>query len=109
MIKIIITGSNGLLGQSLLKLLLNEKEKYKVVGFSKLTTPKINIFIKCLNNFYSVGDLQYFKTTKNTMKNDQKISKNVEKVFCYVKSPQNPYKAIGNLLACLAPSKRLTW
>ena len=35
MIKIIITGSNGLLGQSLLKLLLNEKEKYKVVGFSK--------------------------------------------------------------------------
>ena len=36
----------------------------KVVGFSKLTTPKINIFLKFLNNFYSVGDLQYFKTTK---------------------------------------------
>jgi dTDP-4-dehydrorhamnose reductase len=33
--KIIITGSNGLLGQSLIALLLNEKEKYKVFGFSK--------------------------------------------------------------------------
>ena len=36
----------------------------QVVGFSKLTTPKINIFLKFLKNFYSVGDLQYFKTTK---------------------------------------------
>ena len=36
----------------------------KVVGFSKLTTPKINIFLKFLKNFYSVRDLQYFKTTK---------------------------------------------
>jgi dTDP-4-dehydrorhamnose reductase len=35
MIKIIITGSNGLLGQSLLNLLLKEKEKYQVVGFSR--------------------------------------------------------------------------
>ena len=33
--KVIVTGSNGLLGQSLLNLLLNEKEKYKVFGFSK--------------------------------------------------------------------------
>ena len=36
----------------------------KVVGFSKLTTPKINIFLKFLNNSYSVRDLLYFKTTK---------------------------------------------
>jgi dTDP-4-dehydrorhamnose reductase len=35
MIKVIITGSNGLLGQSLLSLLLNEKEKYKVFAFSR--------------------------------------------------------------------------
>lgn len=35
MIKVIITGSNGLLGQSLLALLLQEKEKYQVYGFSR--------------------------------------------------------------------------
>lgn len=35
MIKIIITGSNGLLGQSLLALLLGRKDKYEVVGFSR--------------------------------------------------------------------------
>ena len=35
MIKVIITGSNGLLGQSLLSLLLEEKEKYQVFGFSR--------------------------------------------------------------------------
>ncbi|MGY0425948.1 MAG: SDR family oxidoreductase, partial [Polaribacter sp.] len=33
--KIIITGSNGLLGQSLLNLLLQEKEKYEIIGLSK--------------------------------------------------------------------------
>ncbi|TMM31955.1 SDR family oxidoreductase [Polaribacter aestuariivivens] len=33
--KIIITGSNGLLGQSLLDLLLKEKDKYQVFGFSR--------------------------------------------------------------------------
>lgn len=33
--KIIITGSNGLLGQSLVNLLMQEKEKYRVVGFSR--------------------------------------------------------------------------
>lgn len=33
--KIVITGSNGLLGQSLLKLLLIEKNNYEVFGFSK--------------------------------------------------------------------------
>ena len=33
--KIIITGSNGLLGQSLLNLLLQEKENYQVFGFSR--------------------------------------------------------------------------
>ncbi len=35
MIKVIITGSNGLLGQSLLALLLKEKEQYQVFGFSR--------------------------------------------------------------------------
>ena len=35
MIKIIITGSNGLLGQSLLALLLKEKQHYEVYGFSR--------------------------------------------------------------------------
>jgi dTDP-4-dehydrorhamnose reductase len=35
MIKVIITGSNGLLGQSLLNLLLEEKEKYEIYGFSR--------------------------------------------------------------------------
>lgn len=35
MIKVVITGSNGLLGQSLLNLLLKEKEIYKIYGFSK--------------------------------------------------------------------------
>lgn len=35
MIKVVITGSNGLLGQSLVKLLLLEKDKYQVIGFSK--------------------------------------------------------------------------
>ena len=35
MIKIIITGSNCLLGQSLLALLLKEKQHYKVYGFSR--------------------------------------------------------------------------
>lgn len=35
MVKVIITGSNGLLGQSLLALLLQEKEKYQVYGFSR--------------------------------------------------------------------------
>ena len=33
--KVIITGSNGLLGQTLVNLLLKEKEKYQVIGFSK--------------------------------------------------------------------------
>ena len=33
--KVIITGSNGLLGQSLLNLLLEEKEKYEIYGFSR--------------------------------------------------------------------------
>ncbi|APZ46625.1 dTDP-4-dehydrorhamnose reductase [Polaribacter reichenbachii] len=33
--KVVITGSNGLLGQSLLKLLLQDKENYKVFGFSR--------------------------------------------------------------------------
>ena len=33
--KIVITGSNGLLGQSLLSLFLKEKEKYQVFGFSR--------------------------------------------------------------------------
>lgn len=33
--KVIITGSNGLLGQSLLSLLLKEKEKYQIFGFSR--------------------------------------------------------------------------
>jgi dTDP-4-dehydrorhamnose reductase len=33
--KIIITGSNGLLGQSLIALLSREKENYKIFGFSK--------------------------------------------------------------------------
>ena len=35
MIKVIVTGSNGLLGQSLLNLLSEEKEKYEVYGFSR--------------------------------------------------------------------------
>ena len=35
MIKVTITGSNGLLGQSLLNLLLQEKEKYQVFGLSR--------------------------------------------------------------------------
>ena len=35
--KIIITGSNGLLGQHLMTLLLKEKEKYEVIGFSRGT------------------------------------------------------------------------
>ncbi|EAQ42025.1 SDR family oxidoreductase [Polaribacter sp. MED152] len=35
MIKIVITGSNGLLGQSLLNLLLKENDKYDVYGFSR--------------------------------------------------------------------------
>jgi len=35
MTKIIITGSNGLLGQSLLNLLLSEKKQYQVFGFSR--------------------------------------------------------------------------
>ena len=33
--KVIITGSNGLLGQSLLALLLKEKSKYEIFGFSR--------------------------------------------------------------------------
>jgi dTDP-4-dehydrorhamnose reductase len=35
MIKVIITGSNGLLGQSLLNLLLKDTQKYQVIGFSR--------------------------------------------------------------------------
>jgi dTDP-4-dehydrorhamnose reductase len=35
MIKVVVTGSNGLLGQSLINLLLKEKEVYKVFGFSR--------------------------------------------------------------------------
>ncbi|WP_218599535.1 NAD(P)-dependent oxidoreductase [Polaribacter sp. NJDZ03] len=35
MAKVVITGSNGLLGQSLLNLLLKEKETYQVFGFSR--------------------------------------------------------------------------
>lgn len=33
--KVVITGSNGLLGQNLLELLLKEKEKYQIFGFSR--------------------------------------------------------------------------
>lgn len=33
--KVVITGSNGLLGQSLVNLLLEEPQKYQVIGFSK--------------------------------------------------------------------------
>jgi len=35
MIKVIVTGSNGLLGQSLINLLSEEKEKYQIIGFSR--------------------------------------------------------------------------
>ncbi|WP_341222294.1 SDR family oxidoreductase [Polaribacter atrinae] len=35
MVKVVVTGSNGLLGQSLLDLLLQEKENYEVYGFSR--------------------------------------------------------------------------
>jgi dTDP-4-dehydrorhamnose reductase len=35
MVKVVITGSNGLLGQTLLRLLLKEKDSYQVIGFSK--------------------------------------------------------------------------
>ena len=35
MIKVVITGCNGLLGKSLLNLLLKEKEKYQIFGFSR--------------------------------------------------------------------------
>jgi dTDP-4-dehydrorhamnose reductase len=35
MIKVVITGSNGLLGQSLLNLLLKDKDSYQVYGFSR--------------------------------------------------------------------------
>ena len=35
MIKVVITGSNGLLGQSLLNLFLKEKDIYQVFGFSR--------------------------------------------------------------------------
>ena len=34
-VKVLITGSNGLLGQNLVSLLLNEKQKYTVIGFSR--------------------------------------------------------------------------
>lgn len=34
-IKIVITGSNGLLGQNLIALFLKEKKKYKIFGFSR--------------------------------------------------------------------------
>lgn len=33
--KVVITGSNGLLGQNLIELLLNEKDNYEVTGFSR--------------------------------------------------------------------------
>lgn len=33
--RVVVTGSNGLLGQSLVSLLLNEKDKYEVIGFSR--------------------------------------------------------------------------
>lgn len=33
--KVVVTGSNGLLGQTLVNLLLGEKEKYQVIGFSR--------------------------------------------------------------------------
>ncbi len=33
--KVVVTGSNGLLGQTLVNLLLEEKEKYQVIGFSR--------------------------------------------------------------------------
>jgi|TARA_B110000238_G_C15889800_1_gene337182 dTDP-4-dehydrorhamnose reductase len=35
MIKVVITGSNALLGQSLLNLLLKDTQKYQVFGFSR--------------------------------------------------------------------------
>ena len=35
MVKVVVTGSNGLLGQSLINLLLKEKDVYKVIGFSR--------------------------------------------------------------------------
>ncbi len=33
--KVVITGSNGLLGQTLVNLLLEDKENYEVIGFSQ--------------------------------------------------------------------------
>ena len=35
MVKVVVTGSNGLLGQSLINLLLKEKDVYQVIGFSR--------------------------------------------------------------------------
>ena len=40
---------------------------------------------------HSVGD-----GMKKSMENDQKVMKNEEKVFFYVKTPQQPYKVIGS-------------
>ena len=42
------------------------------------------------------------------MKNGQKISKNVEKVFFYVNSPHNPYKVSGGPLGWLTRLKHPT-
>ena len=45
---IVVTGSNGLLGQSLVNLLLKEKQKYNVIGFSR---GKIEVEEMILNIF----------------------------------------------------------
>ena len=42
------------------------------------------------------------------MKTGQKTSKNVEKLFLYVKSTHNPYKIIGSRLGWLTRQKRPT-
>ena len=39
------------------------------------------------------------------MKNGQKISKNVEKLFFYVKKPHKPYTVIEGLVGCLTRPK----
>ena len=42
---------------------------------------------------------------KKAMKNGQKISKNVEKLFFYVKKPHKPYTVIEGLVGCLTRPK----
>ena len=77
-----------------------KRPTWSIFFSSKLVTSKFGSLLGWLTSFQNPCklDTSPLYIEKKTMQNDQKISKNVEKLFFYVKSPHNPCEVIGSPL-----------